>query len=80
LSLPVKNLKLAAFFDFAYGTLNNPTNSDNGHPTAMSVGTYGSFDFADQYQAQMDLGIPIGGDDPTDDTKFQVTFSFKRNF
>lgn len=84
LSLPVTNLKAAAFMDYASGRLNNPTNSDQETMSAMSVGVYGSFQFAKKYQMRMDLGVPmpdlVGADEPTDDTNFQIVFNLTRSF
>ncbi len=79
LSLPITDLKLAAFFDVADGRLNGANKNDTENLSAMSVGTYGSFKFAEQYQMRVDLGVPIGKE-PSDDTNFSILFNLSRGF
>ncbi len=80
LTLPVSQLKLAAFWDAAVGRLNEALPNEESQPSAMSVGVYTDFVLARRYQARLDLAVPLGAQPPSDDRRFSLGFQVSRTF
>ena len=80
LTLPVSQLKLAAFWDFAMGSLNEALPNEEANPTAMSVGVYTEFRLARHYQTRLDLAVPIGAQMPSDGRRVSFGFRISRTF
>lgn len=80
LTLPVSQLRLAAFWDFGFGQLNEALPNETASPSAMSVGVYTDFKLARQFQARLDLAIPFGAQAPSDGRSFSVGFQLSRVF
>jgi hemolysin activation/secretion protein len=79
-SLPVSNIKLAAFWDMAWGWRNDAFPSEDATPRAMSVGAYTALSVLTDYQVRFDLGVPVGSNLPEDGSRFRVNFSLSRVF
>ncbi|MEP4547348.1 MAG: ShlB/FhaC/HecB family hemolysin secretion/activation protein [Saccharospirillum sp.] len=79
-ALPISNIKLAAFWDMAWGWRNDAFPSEDETPSAMSIGGYMALSVLRDYQARVDLGIPVGSSLPDDGSRFRVTFSLSRLF
>lgn len=79
-SLPISNIKLAAFWDMAWGWRNDAFPSEDATPGAMSVGVYTALAVLTDYQARFDLGVPVGSNLPEDGSRFRITFSLSRLF
>lgn len=80
ISLPISNIKLAAFWDTAWGWRNDAFANEDATPSAMSVGAYTSLNVLTDYEAQLGLGIPVGSNLPDDGSRYRVLFSFGRTF
>jgi len=79
-SLPMSNIKLAAFWDMAWGWRNDAFPSEDETPSAMSVGAYTSLSVLTDYQARLGLGVPVGSSLPGDGSRYRVIFSIGRTF
>lgn len=79
-SLPISNIKLAAFWDMAWGWRNDAFPSENATPSAMSIGGYTSFSVLTDFQVRLDLGVPVGSNLPSDGSRYRVGFSLSRLF
>lgn len=80
LTLPISQLKLASYWDMAWGTYNDALPNEEAYPSAMGVGVYTRFVLAEDFTALLDVGMPIGSQQPTDGSGFQITFNISRTF
>lgn len=79
-SLPISNLKLAAFVDYGKGERLEPNSDVLAEAEMASVGGYAQFLKEGKFSSKVELAMPLKDVGESSANKFEILFNFDRGF
>jgi len=79
-SLPISDLKLAAFIDHGVGTRLKPFSNELASAEMTSIGVYAQFLKEGTFSSKIELAMPLVDVGESRKSKFEILFNFDRGF
>jgi len=79
-SIPISDLKLAAFADYGIGERIKPDSNVLGDTEMLSIGGYAQFLKEGSFSSKIEIAVPMMPVGNTEDQSFEILFNFDRGF